>query len=79
MLLALKEIYVWPWRVGNRTRRGHFTLTGITDVRSICGDKDGVKERVTSAVSIYEEEEEARHDDDALFRTPKVGLLPFRF
>ena len=29
-------------RIGRRTRRGHFTSAGITDVRSIFGGKNAV-------------------------------------
>ena len=61
-------------------RRGHFTVAGIVDVRSIFGYKDGVEESATGvncAARICEFR--SKHDTDALFRTPWEGLLPFRF
>ena len=55
-----------------------------TAVQSIFGGESGVEEGVVlqTAVTIRELNDQPQrvwHDSDALFRTPRVGLLPFRF
>ena len=71
--------------IGKRTRRDHFTVAGIAHVKIIFGGEECVEESgasVHGAVSIREMNEEpqqVRHDRDTLSRTPRLGLLPFRF
>ena len=62
---------------GKKTRRGHFTLAGKTNVQSICGIKDGDEESVASVncgvriCEVNDKPERVWHDRDVLFRTFK--------